>query len=132
MRLIHSLSCDRTYRIQLTLLCKYLWSILSITANKQETRAMIQEAGGKVRQSLQTFTLRTCLLLSMDLLLYMGDHSFCCDVHLAVGCLRAIVIKVLVVGFCSIFLATTAVFAVSQKPTVHKLDFTAIGNSAVV
>lgn len=93
---------------------------------------MIQEAGGRVRQSLQTFTLRTCFLFSMDLLLYMGEHSYCCDVHLAVGCLRAIVTKVLVIGFCSIFLATTAVFAVSQKPTVHKLDFTAIGNSAVV
>lgn len=56
----------------------------------------------------------------------------CTDVILAVGCLRDIITKVLAIGFCSIFLATTAVFSVSQKPTVHKLDFIAIGNSAVV
>lgn len=56
----------------------------------------------------------------------------CMDDILAVLCLGTMNTMVLANGFCSVFLARAAVFAVSQKPTVHKLNFIAIGNSAAV
>ena len=54
------------------------------------------------------------------------------DDFLAVGCLGAINTKVLAIVVCNVCLATTAVFVVSLKPTVHKLNLTFIGNSAAV
>lgn len=50
----------------------------------------------------------------------ISSAVMCTDDILAVGCLGAINTKVVANAFCSVSLATTAVFAVFQKPSVHR------------